>query len=279
MQNQIINRDPADLRLHPLQKKLPEPDKQSPEWISFVEGWLAAGVETMPPLIITTDGLVMDGGRRWRAARQLQWTQVPCLVRPEAEAAALIVETLLGQRNLPRGTKVYLTLELMPEFVKASETRRLNNLKRGVKIGQNPLFLPKESDFPSGNERVTEFCARLGVSDGTYKRAVRVRDLFEKHPDFRAEFEPDLLSGEKSLWNVESAIKGAMADQSKREPSKERSQLELFGDAFDNLRSCARGWSRFSPENQQRVLDSWKTTVTAMPAELRRELADILESL
>lgn len=31
-------RDPADLRLHPLQKKyIAEPDKESAEWHSFVE--------------------------------------------------------------------------------------------------------------------------------------------------------------------------------------------------------------------------------------------------
>lgn len=275
------HRDPADLRLHPLQKQLPEPDKQSPEWLSFIEGWQNAGVEAMPALIITREGLVMDGGRRWRAARQLQWDEVPVVERPEHEAAALIVDTLLGQRNLPRGTKVYLALGLLPDWVKASETRRLENLRRGVKTIKNLNVSPKECTAPSGefsaetNQAIAE---RFGVSIDILKRALRVRKLLEADPHLRELYEPELMSGEKSLWNVEAAIKGAATDQSKRNAGVEKSQLELFGDAFDNLRNCSRGWNRFSPENRQHVLSSWKKTVVAMPPALRRELLEVLEA-
>ena len=281
MKTSLEFRDPADLRLHPLQKQLPDPDKTSPEWLSFVEGWMNAGVEAMPPLIVTKDGLVMDGGRRWRAAKQLQWEAVPTIERPENEAAALIVDTLLGQRNLPRGTKVYLALGLLPDWVKASETRRLDNLKRGVKNLKNLNVSPKQCDTTSGEFTPTTVAAladRLGVSRDVLQRAVRVRKLLEADQNLRDLYEPELMTGEKSLWNVEAAIKGAQTDQSKRDAGVERSQLELFGDAFDNLRSCAKGWLRFTEENQQHVISSWKKTVTAMPPALRRELLEVLEA-
>lgn len=275
-------RDPADLRLHPLQKQLPDPDKSSPEWLSFVEGWMNAGVESMPPLIITKEGLIMDGGRRWRAARQLQWEQVPVIERPESEAAALIVDTLLGQRNLPRGTKVYLALGLLPDWVKASETRRLENLKRGVKNIKNLNVSPKDGYTTSGEFTPNTLAAiadRFGVSRDVLQRAVRVRKLLDADQNLRELYEPELMTGEKSLWNVEAAIKGSQTDQSKRQDGVERSQLELFGDAFDNLKTCAKGWTRFTPENQQHVLSSWKKTVQAMPPALRKELLEVLEEI
>jgi hypothetical protein len=280
MKTSLEFRDPADLRLHPLQHKLPQPEKTSPEWLSFVEGWMNAGVESMPPLIITKEGLVMDGGRRWRAAKQLQWAQVPVIERPEHEAAALIVDTLMGQRNLPRGTKVYLALGLMPEWVKASESRRLTNLTRGVKIAQNPNVSPKSSDLTSIDkhpETCEALATRFGVSKETFFRAIRVRKLLDSDENLRALYEPELMSGEKSLWNVEAAIKGAQTDQSTRNQGVEKSQLELFGDAFDKLKTSAKGWLRFTPENQQRVLSSWKKTVEAMPPALRREMLEVLE--
>jgi hypothetical protein len=277
MKTEIHYRDPADLRLHPLQKQLPAPDKLAPDWLSFIAGWQAAGVDAMPPLIVTREGLIMDGGRRWRAAVQLQWPGVPTIERPEHEAAALIVDSLLGQRNLHRGNKVYIALGLMPDWVKSSEIRRLENLKRGIKTGEKPNVFPKEQNTPSGDATVKDFCARLGVSVDIYKRALRVHKLLAADSNLRAEYEPDLISGEKTLWNVESAIKGAATDQSTRQAGVEKSQLELFGDAFENLRTCAKGWNKFSADNRQRVLDSWQKTVAAMPKELRHELRAIIE--
>jgi hypothetical protein len=276
MKPNLEMRDPADLRLHRLQKHLPEPDKQSPEWISFVEGLISAGPENLPPLVITHEGEIMDGGRRWRAAKQLQWEQIPCLERPESEAAALIVDSLLGQRNMQRGTKVYLVLSLLPDFVRATEMRRVLNLRDRGKTGQNPLFLPKQCDTDS--ETVKTLCDRLGVHPDVYTRARKLHSLFEKHPEFREDLEPGLLSGEKSLWNCISHIGGALCDQSRRESSKEKSQLELFGDAFEHIRACSKVWSKFSPANQQHVLASWKTTVAVLPGDLRRELAAILSA-
>lgn len=275
----VTLRDPADLRLHPLQKNLPEPDKQSPEWLSFVEGIMNAGPEALPPLIITKEGHIMDGGRRWRAAKQLQWERVATVERPEHEAAALIVDTLMGQRNLPRGTKVYLALGLLPDWVKSSESRRLNALAHGVKNLKNLNVSPKQCDTASVEkhpETIQALAARFGVNRDVFTRAIRVRKLLEGNQAWRELYEPELMTGEKSLWNVEAAIKGAETDQSKRDQGVEKSQLELFGDAFDNLRTCAKGWTRFTAENQQHVLKSWKKTVQAMPPGLRKELLEVL---
>jgi hypothetical protein len=292
----VTLRDPADLRLHALQKQLPEPDKQSPEWLSFVEGMMAAGPEGIPPLVVTREGLIMDGGRRWRAAKQLQWEQVPTIERPEHEAAALIVDSLLGQRNLPRGTKVYLTLTLLPDFVKSAEHRRLENLKRGLKNGAKPLIFPKPSDSASGT--VTEFCVRLGVSRDTYEQAVKLHkilhdencaellkfykgkqpakpELLAKQAELRAKFEPDLLTGEKSLWNVISAIAGHITTNDV--PLAE--QMEFWTSPFSALKRNANKWDSLTKPARALLLNAWKETAETMPADLRRQMAAVLEEI
>lgn len=277
MDTKLTYRDPADLRLHPLQKLLPEPEKQSPEWLSFLDGWMSAGVENMPALVITRDGFIMEGGRRWRAAKQLQWESVPTIERPESEAAALIIQSLFGQRPWKMDTKVYVGLPLFPDFAKAGEHRRLENLKRGHKNGQKPLIFPKLS--ATNSESLKDFCATLGIKTDTFYRAVRVRELFEKHPHFKTEYEADLLSGEKSLWNVESAIKGALGDQSQREPAKENNQLELFTDGLDALAKAAKFWNRFDSAKKDSVRLAWRVTLKAMPLELRAALRTELEKM
>jgi hypothetical protein len=281
METKITYRDPADLRLHPLQKNLPEPDKDSPEWLSFVEGWMNAGVGMMLPLIITKEGLVMDGGRRWRAAKQLQWDQVPVIERPEYLAGAIMKDTLFGSRPWKQEVKVYFALGFMKEWLESAESRRLDNLKRGLKIGQKLNVSPKECSAPSGEfkpETNKALAESMSVSLDTFKRAIRVRKLLDGNKAWRDLYEPELMTGEKSLWNVEAAIKGAETDQSKRNAGVEKSQLELFGNAFENLQTCAKGWRHFTEANRSHVLKSWEKTVRAMPGELRRELLEVLEA-
>ncbi len=274
-------RDPQDLRLHALHKKyIPEPDKgasrtgQEAEWHAFVDSIRAGGI--IEPLIITPDGQVMSGGRRWRAAKQLQLVEIPCIVRSEESAALIIVETLLHRRQMTRGAAIYLALGLLKEFVEAAESRRLANLRRGTKTGENPLKLPKSQSGTSGtvDETVDELCARFGVSRTEFYRARQVREIFEKHADIKAEWEPKLLSGDKNLWNVLSAVGGAGADQSKRAEGVASSQLML---AFDPLEQQGKLWDTLTTDTRDKILDKWRATASKIPAKLRTAIIEILE--
>jgi hypothetical protein len=295
----ITYRDPVELRLHPLQKAMPDPDKASPEWHSFVDALSAAGPEGTPPLICTREGLVMDGGRRWRAAKQLQWTAVPVIERPEHEAASLIVDSLFGQRNMTRGAKAYLALGLLGDWARSSEKRRLENLRHGVKNGQKPLIFPMPSNSASDPQTIAEVCARWGISRDTFEQARRVHDLFhdpkgrelllmfekaEKRPpagdalrllqrQLRAEFEPQLVTGEKNLWNVTSAVGGRIATEDKPRAD----QLDFFGDLFSKLRHGAAKWASLPRNERARVISAWKATYTALPDDLRAEMRHVIE--
>jgi hypothetical protein len=298
----ITFRDPVELRLHPLQKALPDPDKTSAEWHSFVDGISACGPETIPPLICTREGLVMDGGRRWRAVKQLQWTQVPCIERPEHEAGALIVESLFGQRNWTRGAKAYVALSLVGDWAQSAEKRRLDNLRRGGKTTQKPFIMPKSSNWTS--DSIGDVCKHWGVGETTFFQARRVRELlhepsckalkslFEREEErmpkddtlralqksLRDEFEPRLLgpdAGDKrvNLWNIESAI----ASRIKTEGQPRPDQLDFFGNLFSKFKHRAQAWDEMPKSEQKLLLQHWRSTVAVMPPELRTHMLAVLQ--
>jgi hypothetical protein len=282
MSQKIENRDPADLRLHALQKQyIPEPDKQSPEWLSFVDGLSAAGPDGIPPLAVTADGRIMDGARRWLAARQIGWPTVPCITQPEEHAAALIVESLLGQRNMARCAKVYVALTLLDEFIDCAEQRRLNHIKNGVKTLEKPLNRLSSSNLtkvpwrPKEEGSVRSLAEKFGVSHETIRRAQDVVRLFAARPDLKAKWEPLLLSGDKNLWNVLSAAGGAGADQSHRTAGICTTQLEM---AFARIGEHAATWEDMDEPQRETVLTHWRKAASLIPKPLRKTLVEILEN-
>jgi hypothetical protein len=282
---QITQRDPADLRPHPLHKDVPKPDKDSAEWRAFVDSIDAGGI--IHPLIVTRTGQVMDGVRRWLAARQLQLDQVPCIERPETEAATLMVETLMHRRHMTRGAAVYLLLPSLQDYVDGAEQRRLANLARGRKIMQKPLIFPKASTL--GFEDVAELAEHFGVTGETIRLAVYVRRLLYEpkcdrlaalHRDcrikqpplerlqelqvaLRAEFEPALLDGTKNLWNVRSGIAGKLSTE---DHPKIPHQLEL---CFDRtMRSLTSQVSR--SEDPEPLIRDYVKQTNVKPEDLER---------
>lgn len=271
-------RDPQDLRLHRLQKILPDPERDSTEWGAFVES-LRNG-DILYPLLITPDNQIMDGGWRWRGAKQLQFPEVPCIVRPEGEAALIIVDSLLHRKQMTRGAAVYLGLNLLKEFVDAAEICRLGNLRRGVKTGENPLKVPKASNYPFGaDEAVDELCSRWGISHETYRRARQVHGIFAADPDLKAHWEPRLLSGEKNLWNVLSAVGGAGTDQSRRAAGVDAAQLDFWDSPFAALKNAAPAWKKLDEAKRDAVLADWRKAALKLPADLRAGMKKILEEL
>jgi hypothetical protein len=97
-----------------------------------VTGLSGAGPRRIPPLIVTPQNEIMDGERRWLAARQLNWEEVPIMRAPASEAAVIILDSLIGQRHLTKGAKIYLAVPFLEDFVASAENRRLSKLKQGV---------------------------------------------------------------------------------------------------------------------------------------------------
>ena len=282
MMNKTELRDPADLRLHPLRKGFTALDtSEAEQWNAFVDGMSAAGPGGIPPLFITADGRVMDGARRLKAAKQLGWVEVACMVRPEEDAGELVIDTLFGQRNLTRCVKTYLAICILDEFVKSSENRRLRNLQKGLKTLEKPLNgvssnrLSKPLGGRPEEEKSTRVLAeKFGVSRETVRRAIQVVELFAKEPELKAKWEPLLMTGEKNLWNVLSAVGGAGADQSKRTDGVVTTQLTL---AFERIGEHAEIWADLPETERQHIVSKWRATAAKIPKPLRKTIIEILQ--
>jgi ParB-like nuclease domain len=280
----IEMRDPADLRLHPLTKRfIPDPDRESGEWLSFVDGLSAAGPEGVPEIFITDDGQVMEGGRRWRAAKQLGWAEIRCRIRPEEDAAALIVESLLGQRNMQRCAKVYIALTLLEPFVKSAEHRRLIHLRNGVKTLEKPLNgvlpsnLAKVPHRPKEDHSTYTLAEKFGVSAETVRRGIQVVELFEKEPEIKEVWEPRLLNGEKNLWNVLSAVAGAATDQSGRDKGVEQSTFDFYEGLFTPITEKNYHWNQLSSQRREQIVSRWTEEARKWKPELRSAIMKAIQ--
>lgn len=285
----LLPRDPAALSLHPLHAQLPAPDFKSEPWVSFRDNLQAAGPEAIPPVVITEDGQVMDGRRRWLAAQQLGWKTLRCEVRPAWQAPLLLAESLVGQRSMTLGAKVYLVRKVNPDYVRAAEQRRLANLKTGRTTREVELKVPTTRDEKDNDgavqggvssnltsEPVSRLCARLGCTRETWSRAGKVLALFATDAEAKARYEAQLLDGTKNLWNVLSGFEGEDATKGKERPTNSATQMEFFDDAMEPLLKAVAKWDRIKPDFQQIILTKWRDAVAQMPAEAREALAAIL---
>jgi len=283
--------DPAPLRLHPLHKHLPGPDVAGAEWHAFVDAASAAGPEGLPAIVVTPEGLIMDGKRRWRAAVQLQWKEIAYTTRPEWEAAALIVDSLMGQRCLTKGAKVYLCLSMLPDYAKSAESRRLRNLRIGAKTLEKPFNPPKPTQLDSG-KGLPELCERLGCSDELVRQAVQIRKFFDapalkdhkftfqdgSEATLREYWEPIILDAvrPKGLGDVLKGI-GYFVDPDGKPlahpPPERNSHFFYFEQAWQGwAKQCAK-WDGMDVADRGRAVEVIATCAREVPTEVLKAAA------
>ena len=274
---QIVMSDPTRLRIHKLRRHLPQPNIEMPDYVALNNSVRASGI--LQPLLITESGDIADGVWRWQAAKEYQFKAVPCVVIEEDMVPVVVAESLAARKQMTRGAVVYLMIPVMKDIVFGFELRRNSNLKKGNQAGEielNPNVSPKDSNWPS--ETLAEVAKRLGVGPSALKQARSVwqwlnepeltalrklhtdfelavpaaAELKQLQEDLRADFEPQLLNGEKNLWNVESGIKGRLKGGA-HEPTHQ--QLHLFGDALDSLAVRAERFD--SPNKAAAEVKEW----------------------
>jgi ParB-like chromosome segregation protein Spo0J len=86
------------------------------------------------PLMVTADGIILDGFARWSLARLRGRTMLPCIIRDldEAEALVYILQKQRQSAGLNDFIRVSLALELEPNFrAQARERQRVGGEKKG----------------------------------------------------------------------------------------------------------------------------------------------------
>jgi hypothetical protein len=251
------SRDPRSLRRAPLHKThVPAPDKDSPQWAAFIETVRADG-RVRVPVVITPGGLVADGWWRAEAARDLQLETIPCEEVPEQEAALIIVESLTARKQMTRGATVYLALGLLESYADAAEARRLRNVTAQRTTGEQRIDQKSLSSTPQaageysptlrylgerwGVDHKTIFQARLvhrclhdPKNFALWMKNIGVKgtpdDFAKSQAAIRAEFEPLLYNGDKSLWAILQAAAGRLTGKRHDLTRGLEQQLDLFGD-------------------------------------------------
>jgi hypothetical protein len=244
----------ASLKLHPLQQHLPAPAERSTAWLAFVASVKQHGI--MQPLIVTNDGQIMDGGWRWRAAKELGLSEVPVVVRPEAEASALMLAALLARKLFTRGAAVYLALGLDPSVVTNAPQRRTANLAG-----------PKRNDCALDGT-IDATARQWGVSPRLLDDAIRLFKIFRDDPRKKLQHEPQLLAGEAGLGAVLAlaAKKIKRADVRRRQAAT--SALNSMNHLFGRLERCAKSWDTLDRAQRDLALIRWKSALAKLPPAL-----------
>jgi hypothetical protein len=85
------------------------------------------------PLMVTAEGIILDGFARWTLARLKGYTMLPCMVRhlDESEALVYILQKQRQSVGLNDFIRISLALELEPNFrAQARERQRLGGEKK-----------------------------------------------------------------------------------------------------------------------------------------------------
>ena len=301
-------RDPQDLRRHRLRAQIPEPGDNE-EWEAFIENFRDAGVEAMPPILVTHGNKVLKGWRRVLAARRLQWEKVPCRVIEEADAPAVMFESWLGQRPMSAATKIRFFAKFFKDYVDTIEERRLRRIEGKKETSGRKVELPAGSrsgnhcdtvDAPSDSYNSLRLA--LGVGRNCFysglalarildepnsvelidllKRGRRKTDpgsIVQLQAELRAEYDPQLESGEMSVWSVRSAIGSRIVTEDRDRPVGAAAQLEFWANHIHPLMSAMQKWKQVPAEVQQRVKSDLRTLLNRLPEADRDEIFNAIK--
>jgi len=187
-------RDPLDLRPHPLIGAIPRWGKDTEEWAAFVRDIQERGIQH--PILVLRDGTVIDGWTRVLAARALKLETVPCQEVPPEDAVEIMLRELLLRRNLPKSQLAYAAYPLLEPAHQEAAARRMVTIKENLRKGLvTPIsYSVADREQKGGVEGIAQ---RLGICLATFKQAAQLHKIFGEHPELREQFEPSIYDAEK----------------------------------------------------------------------------------
>ena len=262
MNTPITHRAPKDLRPHALNKRMPRWNRESDEWLAFVQDIQDRGIQV--PIRITEKGEVVDGETRRQAAIALNLAEVPCVVVPAHEVAATLLQELQLRRNLTKGQRAYLLVPLMEPVLAGATQRRTANLRKGA-----------AEPAPEGEHALhsaAEYAQSLGFSRDLLDQARRLHTAFADNPELRDQFEPQILDFDSPI-GLGACLAGIAGQKATKDTERRTgAQLELFTDAWGTLGKRFTYWTKLDEDERRKAVLVLRQTVKDMPADLRAEL-------
>lgn len=160
-------RDPMELK--ELSNNNVIPPLKDEEYEELKKSIQADGINV--PLLITTDGIVLSGNHRRRAANELNLDRVPVIVKsdvPPEDYLTYAIEDNLFRRQLTEYDRIELILKIKDKYKKIGLERRLMNLKKGRK-------LPEGVDFNTIGETEKRLSKSYGIARDKIKKYTKVK--------------------------------------------------------------------------------------------------------
>lgn len=270
MPEKIIFNDPADLKVHPALKHVPEWANDDPDFIALVDDVRARGIDQ--PLICFDD-MIVDGRHRWRSAKRLHLKEVPTVQCAEAEIHAIILGSMLHRRHFTKSALAYLAYPLMADAWEEAKKRQASKQFGKPATGSTISVLPKS---------VAELAEQCGFSRVLFFQARDIHDIFTAKPKLRDEFEGQILSGDISLGPLKAGIAGQQATKKSENGGigkPQSNQFLLFTVALDTVKKRFSYWNKFDEDERDRVRSNIRKTVSAMPKDLRDEWEKTLRAI
>lgn len=259
--------DPQSLRLHPLLKEQPAPTAE------LIETMTADAEERgIDPLKVDEKNRVVDGRIRLRAALNLNWSEVAIVRVSSADAATIIVQSLLQRRHHSKSALAYLAFPLFEPMFNEARERRLRYLKSD-KSGTDASNSTQNVLFGNSAEQVAR---NAGVSRVLFFQAKEVHKLFAKHPEVKAQLEPEILNGELCLGYAINGVAGLISTKGKSRNQED--QLELFKRGINALRVRFTRWNKLPEKSRLFVANEFAEAVAEAPEEVQQRVLAALRS-
>jgi hypothetical protein len=262
------------LRLHPLLAQMPDPESEL--MTSMANDIVERGIDDA--LIVDEKNRVMNGRIRLKVALAIDLAEVPIKRASSADAATIIVQSLLQRRHHSKSALAYLAYPLFEAMVVESRHRRVGNLIPNAANVQVPQKLDSTQNVLSSGS--AEGIARqAGVSRALFFQAKEVHKLFAKHPEAKKILEPEILSGELCLGYAINGVAGYVATQQGRNSGQSGAdQLDLFHRGINALRVRFSRWDKLSPKMRLLVANEFAEAVAEAPEEVQVRVLAALKS-
>ncbi|MBW4549456.1 MAG: ParB N-terminal domain-containing protein [Symplocastrum torsivum CPER-KK1] len=171
--------NPKELKPHPKNSSIYGEDEDVTELIDAIHksGWVKA-------LVITKDGTIISGHRRWKAALTLEWQSVPVEEREFSDEAAELEALLRENQSRDKTTEQKVREALVWKEIESYQARMRQIELAGTRPNHNPDLV---ENFPQGQRgRTRDRLAQLvNLGSGrTYSKAAKVVEAIDKETVF-----------------------------------------------------------------------------------------------
>lgn len=280
-------RDPAKLKPHPLFEKTHHPmmPKDSPQWAALVESVRDHGV--LEEVMVTSDGLVVDGRHRVAAAVEAELKEIRVTVVDGAAAPMIIASTLIHRRHYSKSARAYLVAPFAEEAVEASE--RLRRAKVSANLLQNSRPAQKLGSSEEGSATpLQKFSQELGIGleylrhgRDVHARLEKVGKIIVEHPDTKEKMTvrervEDLLFNEATSFQPVLAMLGYLAAGNIPEGQKLKDQRAEYGrlakEKLKSLTANFRTWDTCNAVEKEELYQAIPKEVPQWPLDVAQRL-------